>query len=156
LHDGSDLPGSPKLITASVNGIGDANVNGLVSFDGLRQNQRQGLIEVAGKIYLSFSSHCDIAPFHGWVLGYDAVTLYQTSVYNDTPNGSDGGIWESGMGMAADPCGNLYLVTGNGTVGSVTDPTDPINRGESALKLTPLRVKPYPLPLILHRIIIRH
>lgn len=137
LHDGSDLPGSPKLIMATVNGTGDANVNGLVSFDGLRQNQRQGLTEVAGKIYVGFSSHCDIAPYHGWVLGYDAVTLNQTSVYNDTPNGSDGGIWESGMGMAADPSGNLYLVAGNGTVGSATDPNDPTNRGESALKLTP-------------------
>jgi len=46
-------------------------------------------------------------------------------------------MWESGAGMAADAAGNLYIVAGNGTVGDSIDPTNPINRGSSALKLTP-------------------
>jgi len=58
-------------------------------------------------------------------------------VYNATPNGYAGGMWESGTGMAADAQGNLYVVTGNGTVGDAADPTSPTNRAESALKLTP-------------------
>jgi len=62
--------------------------------------------------------------------------LQQQVVYNATPDGSAGGIWESGTGMAADAQGNLYVVIGNGTVGSGGDPTNPRNRGESALKLT--------------------
>jgi hypothetical protein len=38
--------------------------------------------------------------------------------------------------MAADGQGNLYVVTGNGTVGDGGDPTSLTNRSESALKLT--------------------
>jgi hypothetical protein len=91
---------------------------------------------VNGVVYVTFSSHCDWTPYHGWILGYSAGSLQQQIVYNDTPNGADGGIWESGTGTAADAQGNLYLVTGNGTVGTGGDPTAAINRGESALKLT--------------------
>src|SRR6266576_3850850 len=115
----------------------DGSVNNVVGFDSQRANQRQALTLVNGVVYVSFSSHCDWGPYHGWILGYDAATLQSRVVYNDTPNGYAGGLWESGMGMAADAQGNLYVVTGNGTVGDSTDPTAPGNRGESALKLTP-------------------
>ena len=53
-------------------------------------------------------------------------------MYNDTPNGSNGGIWMSGQAPAADAGGNLYLSTGNGTA----DTSGTVNRGESFLKLT--------------------
>jgi hypothetical protein len=76
--------------------------------------------------------------------------MQQRIVYNATPNGYAAGMWESGMGMAADGEGNLYVVTGNGTVGDGSDPTSLTNRGESALKLTPsgstLRVASYFTP----------
>ncbi len=151
--NGSEQPGSPVAITASVAGIGDGNVGNVVSFDPLRNNQRQGLTLVNGTVYITFSSHCDWNPYHGWILGYNAKTLQQQIVYNDTPDGENGGIWESGMGTAADAQGNLYITTGNGTVGKGglytatgngtdenspnPDPTDPRDRSESALKLTP-------------------
>ncbi len=133
---GNEVAGGPKLITAAVSGIGDGSVNGTVTFDSQRQNQRQGLTLLNGVVYVSFSSHCDWGPYHGWILGYDAGTLQQQVVYNVTPNGYAGGMWESGMAMAADG-GNLYVVAGNGTVGDSGDPTNLTNRGESALKLTP-------------------
>ena len=135
IADGAEII-SPMQITATYNGTGDGNVNGVITFDAQRQNQRQGLTLLNGTVYVSFSSHCDWGPYHGWILGYDALTLQQKVVYNDTPNGSAGGIWESGTGMAADAEGNLYVVTGNGTAGDSGDPTNPINRGSSALKLT--------------------
>ena len=134
--DGSEMAGSPKAITATYSGNGDGSVNGLITFDPKRQNQRQGLTLVNGSVYVSFSSHCDWGPYHGWVLGYDAATLQQQVVYNATPNGYAGGMWESGTGMAADAQGNLYVVTGNGTVGDGGDATSLTNRSESALKLT--------------------
>ena len=134
--DGSEIAGSPTAITASYAGNGDGSVNGVLAFDAQRQNQRQGLTLLNGVVYVSFSSHCDWGPYHGWILGYDAATLQQQVVYNATPNGYAGGMWESGTGMAADAAGNLYVVAGNGTVGDSADPTSPTNRAESALKLT--------------------
>src|SRR5712664_1864286 len=135
--DGSEIAGSPTAITASYSGNGDGSVNGVIAFDAQRQNQRQGLTLLNGFVYVTFSSHCDWGPYHGWILGYDAATLRQQVIYNATPNGYAGGMWESGTGMAADAQGNLYVVTGNGTVGDTANPTSPTNRGESALKLTP-------------------
>ena len=150
---GAEQAGSPVKITASMPGTGDGSLNGIVSFDPLRNNQRQGLALVNGVVYVSFASHCDWNPYHGWILGYNSKTLQQQIVYNDTPSGENGGIWESGMGVAADAQGSLYVVSGNGTVGNGNhytstgngtdeananpDPTDLTNRGESALKLTP-------------------
>ena len=134
---GSEMPGSPVKITATYNGSGDGNINNVITFDAQRQNQRQALTLLNGIVYVAFSSHCDWGPYHGWILGYNSGTLQQQIVYNDTPDGYDGGIWESGMGMAADSQGNLYVVIGNGTVGANNDPTVLTNRGESALKLTP-------------------
>jgi len=148
--DGSEIAGSPTAITASYSGNGDGSVNGVIAFDAQRQNQRQGLTLLNGFVYVTFSSHCDWGPYHGWILGYDAATLQQRVVYNATPNGYGGGMWESGTGMAADAAGNLYVVVGNGTVGDTGDPTSPTNRGESALKLSPaastLRVASYFTP----------
>ncbi|HEY7194967.1 MAG TPA: hypothetical protein VH439_14590 [Gemmatimonadales bacterium] len=134
---GNEIGGSPVIITATVNGNGDGNVGNVITFDAQRQNQRSGLTLVNGTVYVSFSSHCDWGPYHGWILGYDATTLQRRIVYNDTPNGYAGGLWESGMGMAADALGNLYVVTGNGSVGDTGDATALINRGTSALKLIP-------------------
>ena len=135
--DGSERAGSPRQITASIAGGGDGSVNGTITFDAQRQNQRQGLTLLGGNVYVSFSSHCDWGPYHGWILGYDATTLQQRIVYNATPEGDAGGMWESGMGLAGDASGNLYAVTGNGAVGVAGDPASLTNRGESALKLTP-------------------
>lgn len=134
---GLDKAGSPAKITATYTGGGDGSVNNVLTFDAQKQNQRQALTLLDGIVYISFSSHCDWGPYHGWILGYDSKTLQQEIVYNDTPEGGNGGIWESGMGMAADDNGNLYLVAGNGTVGLNGDPSNLINRGESALKLVP-------------------
>ncbi|CAN5841613.1 hypothetical protein BH11GEM2_BH11GEM2_35270 [soil metagenome] len=148
--DGSEISGSPVRITATSSGNGVGSVNGLITFDAQRQNQRQGLTLVNGVVYVTFASHCDWGPYHGWILGYDATTLQRQVVYNATPDGDAGGMWESGAGMAADAQGNLYVVTGNGTVGVSGDPTSLRNRAESALKLTPsgstLRVSSYFTP----------
>ena len=148
--DGSEVAFGPTKITATSSGNGEGSVNGVIAFDAQRQNQRQGLTLLNRRVFVSFSSHCDWGPYHGWILGYDVATLEQRIVYNATPNGYAGGMWESGTGMAADAVGNLYVVTGDGTVGEAGDPTNLTNRAESALKLTPsgatLRVASYFTP----------
>ena len=134
---GAEIAGSPVKITATYPGGDDGSSNNILTFDAQTQNQRQALTLVNGIVYVSFSSHCDWGPYHGWILGYNSKTLAQQIVYNDTPEGSGGGFWESGMGIAADASGNLYVAVGNGTVGVKGDPSNLINRGESALNLSP-------------------
>ncbi len=112
---GAEKPGSPVEIKASVAGTGMANTNGQVVFDPVKQLQRPALLLANGMVYLAFGSHADSPPFHGWILGYDAKTLAQTCVFNLTPNGDEGAIWQAGMGMASDPSGSIYAMVGNGT-----------------------------------------
>ena len=131
---GLEQPNSPVTITASVPGTGEASVNGVVTFDPLLQHDRAALTLANGVVYLTFASHCDITPYHGWILGYDETTLAQVIVYNDTPNGSQGGIWESGCGPGVDTNGDLIAVSGNGTFDTVASPID---YGDSFLRLTP-------------------
>ena len=102
---------------------------GSVTFDPQKNNQRAALTLANGRIFIAWSSHCDWGPYHGWVMSFDASTLNQLAVYSDTPTGNQGGIWMSGQGPAADPSGNIFLSTGNGTV-NTND-----NRGQSFLKL---------------------
>jgi hypothetical protein len=79
------------------------------------QNQRPGLLLLDGVVYIGWSSHGDQGAFHGWLIGYDADTLEQVSVYNVTPSGYEGSIWQGGAAPAADELGNIYLCTGNGS-----------------------------------------
>ena len=152
ISTGNEKSGSPVLIAGSVPGSGDGSVNNVVTFDPLRENQRQALTLTNGTVYITYASHCDWNPYHGWIFGYDAHSLQLKYLYNDTPNGEAGGMWESGQGPAADAQGNLYVVSGNGTVGNDpfsvsingtipgtvnSDPTNLLNRGESAMKLSP-------------------
>jgi len=132
---GAERPGSPVIIAATYPGHGHGSAQGVLTFDGKRGNQRPALALVRGVVYIGWSSHCDWGPYHGWLMGYDARTLGQVAVYNTTPDGANGGIWMSGQAPAADEEGNLYIAVGNGTVGTDANRRDPVNRGESLLKL---------------------
>ena len=48
-------------------------------------------------------------------MAYNQNTLAQTSVIDVTPKGSEGAIWQSGGGIAADSLGFIYVLDGNGT-----------------------------------------
>jgi hypothetical protein len=84
-------------------------------FDPKQYEERAALTMLNGRIIMAWTSHCDIDPYTGWIMAYDANTLAQSSVLNITPNGSRGGFWMAGAGPAVDPQGNLYLLDGNGT-----------------------------------------
>jgi hypothetical protein len=132
---GAEKFGGPVVIQASVPGTGAGNDgNGHVRFNALRENQRPALLLNNGVVYIGFGSHGDQTPFHGWVLGYDAHTLQQVMAYNDTSNGSDGGIWHSGGGLSADSAGDIYFVTGNGTFDANSGGVD---YGNSVEKISP-------------------
>ena len=134
ITSGAEKFGGPVVIQAAVAGAGDASSGGQVAFDPLRGNQRPALLLLNGLVYISWASHCDNKPYHGWVMAYDAQSLQQVAVWNSTPNGSDGGIWMSGGGLAADAGGYVYLGTGNGTFDLNTGGLD---AGDSILKFGP-------------------
>jgi hypothetical protein len=111
---GAEKFGGPVVLAGSVRGNGSGSSGGKVPFDPLRENQRPGLLLSNGVVYIGFASHGDNSPWHGWVLGYNATTLKQVMIYNVTPNGNGGGIWQGGGGLATDATGNIYFATGNG------------------------------------------
>ncbi len=130
---GSERAGSPRVIASKVAGSGAGHLpSGRIPFNALRENQRPALAEVGGKIYVAFASHGDNGPYHGWVLGFDALTLALSTMYIDTPHGSDGGIWQGGNGVAADSTNAIYFVSGNGTFDANTRGLD---YGDSAIKI---------------------
>jgi hypothetical protein len=110
--------GSPVVIDAAVAGRGSRELpepSGTVRFDALRANQRAGLALVNGIVYIGFASYCDYLPYHGWLLGYDTRDrLAQVVVFNTSPNGVYGGIWNGGAAPAIDATGTMYLQVGNG------------------------------------------
>jgi PKD repeat protein len=63
--------------------------------------------------------------------------LQKKYTYNTTPDGTNGGIWMSGAGPVIDDNGYIYVTTGNGTVGTSSNPNYFRDRGESILKLRP-------------------
>jgi len=112
---GAELPGSPAEITASYPGTGANSSGGKVIFDPGQYAERAGLLLLNGTIYLGWTSHCDQEPYTGWLMAYSESTLAQTALLNLTPNGSEGSIWMSGAGLAADSSGNIYFLDANGT-----------------------------------------
>ena len=134
---GAEKFGGPVEIQASVPGTGAGSSGGVLAFDPLHENSRPGMLEsqsaqdVNPVIYFATAGNQDWQPFHGWVLGYDSQTLAQKYVFCDTPNGSEGGVWQMGGGLAADASGNIFVSTGNGTADATTD------FGSSVLELTP-------------------
>jgi hypothetical protein len=115
LTTGAELTGSPAEITASFPGTGANSSAGMVVFDPSQYAERVGLLLLSHTIYLGWTSHCDQQPYTGWLMAYNESDLAQISVLNLTPNGSEGSIWMSGAGLAADSNGFIYFLDANGT-----------------------------------------
>jgi PQQ-like domain len=125
--------GGPVEIKASVTGSGGGSTGGSVAFDPWKENPRAALLLVNGIVYLTWASSCDVGPYHGWVLAYDAQTLQQKGVFNVSPDAEEGGIWAGDAGPAADSDGNIFVATGNGKFDAGSNGRD---YGDSMLKLS--------------------
>lgn len=113
---GAEMLGGPTEITATY-----PNANGSLTFNPSLYAERAALLLLNGTIYTAWTSHCDQGNYNGWIIAYNASTLKQSAVLNLTPNGSEGSIWMSGAGMAADSNNNIYFLDANGTFDTSLD-----------------------------------
>ncbi len=126
LTTGTELLNGPAEITASY----PTASGGATMFGPGQYEERAALLLSNGTVYTSWTSHCDITPYFGWIIAY-----------NVAPNGGGGGpaIWMSGGGPAADSGGNIYLLTANGAFETAMDANGfPKNQdyGNSFLKIS--------------------
>jgi hypothetical protein len=137
LTTGAELFGGPMEISGSF-----MNASGTTTFSPGQYEERAALLLANGVIYTSWTSHCDIAPYGGWIIAFNKSTLAQTSALNVAPSSGaalSGGndfdmngpaIWMSGDGPAADSAGNVYLLTGNGRFEPTLDANGFPNQGD--------------------------
>jgi hypothetical protein len=130
--NGAESFGGPAEIQATVRGKGAGSGGGNLAFEPLRENPRAALLLANGSVYLSWASSCDVGPYHGWLMAYDARTLKQKAVFNASPDADDSGFWASDTGIAADKDGNVFAATGNGRFDAAKGGRD---YGDTLLKL---------------------
>src|SRR2546429_8759846 len=104
LTSGAELLAGPRDITATYLAPG----GGTRTFDAGQYAERAALLLSRGEIYTSWTSHCDISPYTGWVIAYGQTNLAQTAVLNVAPNGTRSGaatagpaVWMRGGGPPA-------------------------------------------------------
>ena len=108
-----------------------------VLWNPLREHSRPALTLLNGVVYMSFASHGDNQPYHGWFIGYNATNVAQmVGVYNTTPNGAEGGFWDGGGGPSVDAQGNMYFQSGNGTFDGGANITASSDYAMSLIKLS--------------------
>ena len=129
IHNGSSKYNSPQLLSFPFAGPEGTltNVKGAL--------QRAGLLMVNDVLYVAFAN---IVPDpndqhwsqEGFLQTFNARDLTQRlAVFQTTPSGRKGGIWQGGRGIATDGLGNIYVSTAGGSYDGVG------NFGSSTLKL---------------------
>ncbi|MGH8290391.1 MAG: PQQ-binding-like beta-propeller repeat protein [Steroidobacteraceae bacterium] len=124
----------------TVNPTYSSTAGGQKTFAPGQYAERAALLLENHTIYTSWTSHCDVPPYSGWIVAYSESTLAQSAVLNVAAD-SDAGpsVWMSGGGLAGDSAGDIYLITANGGFETTLDSNGfPQNGdyGNSFLKLS--------------------
>jgi hypothetical protein len=134
IRDGRPKYSSPQLLSFPFAGAETlTNVKG-----GL---QRVGLLMKNDVLYVAFANIVpDPKDQHwsqeGFVQSFNARDLSQRlAVFQSTPTGRKGGIWQAGRGIPSDSSGNIYVSTAGGKYDGET------NFGSSVLKFAPRSLK---------------
>src|SRR3984885_1240833 len=119
LTTGAEMLNGPVEVAATYPAAG----GGTTTFSPGQYEERAALLLLNGTLYTSWTSHCDIAPYYGWIIAYSESTLSRTAILNVAPNSGGRGpaIWMSGGGPAVDAAGNIYLLTANGVFETTLD-----------------------------------
>ena len=90
--------------------------NGVTTtFKDFYQMNRPALLLANGNIFIAWGSNSNNhIPCQGWVMSYSASTLQPVAAITLEPGKNLASIWQKGAGIAADPGGNIYAVTGEG------------------------------------------
>jgi hypothetical protein len=134
ITSGAEKFGGPVAIKLAISGTGAGAKNGKIAFDPRLESQRSALLLQNGLVYIAWSSLCDYGAYHGWLMAFSAKTLALAAAWMPTPNGSGGGIWQSGDGPAGDSSFNTFTSIGNGTFDANSSGLD---YGESVVRLAP-------------------
>jgi outer membrane protein assembly factor BamB len=111
LASGAELFHGPTEVQATY----PMPTGGTQTFDPAQYAERAALLLLGHTIYTTWTSHCDMQPYSGWIIAYSDTTLAQTAVLDVAADSQAGpSIWMSGGGPAADSAGNIYLLTANG------------------------------------------
>jgi hypothetical protein len=97
-------------------------------FSPLLENQRAALLLDNGTVYIAFGSHHDQGDYHGWLVGYDASTMQQTSIFDAAPSAGAQG----GSGRAGEALRRIRNTTCSWS--RATEPSTPI--GEEVITVT--------------------
>jgi outer membrane protein assembly factor BamB len=107
LANGDERAGFP----VTIEGVAE-NLSG-TEFNATYQLQRPALLLMNGVVYAGFGGHCDITPFHGWIVGVSTSGEIRT-MWATTEEPHDGAaIWMGGGGIASDREGQILFSTGN-------------------------------------------
>jgi hypothetical protein len=100
--------------------------------------ERPGALLLHGMVFAAFGSHCDHKPYAGYVTAVN-VRTHSMTLWTDESGVAynQGGIWQSGGGMMADPSGQIFATSSNG----ISPPPGPGNAppgqlGESLIRLS--------------------
>jgi len=117
---GAEMPHFPIEIK------GPASNNPKQPFTPTKELQRPALLFLGDVVYAAFGSHCDFAPFAGFIVGV-STSGRQTTLWTDegTVSGGGGGIWQTGGGLVSDGPGQILFASGNG-FGDASHPNGPI------------------------------
>jgi hypothetical protein len=120
---GAEKFGGPAVLQGSVQ-----NSKGTLLFDPGHNLPRPGLLLLNSILYLAWAGDT-----HGWMMSYDPTTLQQIAIVATTPNGSLGGLWQSGGGIMSDGT-DVFVETGDGTFDLENSGKD---FGDSIVKMDP-------------------
>ncbi len=122
-------------ISATVPGTGVGSVSGEIAFNEKQQLQRPGLALANGLVIVGWGSQEDLNPYHGWIMAFRQDDLAPAGVFCTAPDGSRGGVWQSGRAPVVDSANNVYFLVGNSEA-TVDEPNFGVDFGESALKFS--------------------
>jgi outer membrane protein assembly factor BamB len=105
----------------------------------LAQLQRPGLALDRGRVLVAFGGNSgDCSYYHGWVVSVaETGGALQTFEIDRAAGDSQGAIWMGGAAPVVDTQGNVWVVTGNGSVHSSSPPWSNYDDSDGVLELSP-------------------